>query len=153
MVQSITKQVFLMEKIMIFEILGEPMGKQRPKFTRIGNFTRAYTPKETVNYENWVKLSYQNFGGEYFGDVELSAIILATMPIPKSWSIKKRNKAKEGEIPPKIKPDCDNIAKIILDALNGIAYDDDKQIVELIVKKEYGEEPKVIVELKKFEKK
>lgn len=135
---------------MIFEILGEPMGKQRPRFARMGKFTKAYTPKETINYENWVKLSYANFGGEHFGDSGLSVKIVAKLSIPKSWSMTKRNKAKDGEIAPKIKPDCDNIAKIICDALNGIAYDDDKQIVELIVEKRYAEEPKVIVEIKKI---
>ena len=135
---------------MIFEILGEPMGKQRPKFARIGNFTRTYTPKETVNYENLVKLSYQNFGGEHFGSVPLKVQITAKFPIPKSFSKKKHEMAADGELRPTTKPDCDNIAKIICDALNGIAYDDDKQIVELLVVKEYTERPRVIVEIKKF---
>lgn len=134
---------------MIFEILGEPMGKQRPKFARVGNFTRTYTPKETVNYENWVKLSYQNFGGENFGDTPLKVQITAKYPIPKSFSKKKHEMAIDGEIRPTTKPDCDNIAKIICDALNGIAYDDDKQIVELLVVKEYAERPRVVVEIKK----
>ena len=135
---------------MIFEILGEPMGKQRPKFARIGNFTRTYTPKETVNYENWVKLSYQNFGGENFGDVTLKVQITAKYPIPKSFSKKKHEMAVDGEIRPTTKPDCDNIAKIICDALNGIAYDDDKQIVSLNICKKYAETPKVIVQIEKF---
>lgn len=135
---------------MIFEILGEPMGKQRPKFARIGNFTRTYTPKETVNYENWVKLSYQNFGGEHFGNLPLKVQITAKFPIPKSFSKKKHEQAIDGEIRPTTKPDCDNIAKIICDALNGIAYDDDKQIVSLNVCKKYSETPKVIVQIEKF---
>lgn len=135
---------------MIFEILGEPIGKQRPKFARIGNFTRTYTPKETVNYENWVKLSYQNFGGENFGDAPLKVQITAKYPIPKSFSKKKHEMAVDGEIRPTTKPDCDNIAKIICDALNGIAYTDDKQIVSLNVCKKYAETPKVIVQIDKF---
>lgn len=135
---------------MIFEIAGEPMGKQRPRFVRVGNFTRTYTPKETVNYENWVKLSYQNFGGENYGDMPLKVEITAKFPIPKSYSKKKHEQAIDGQIRPTIKPDCDNIAKVICDALNGIAYTDDKQIVELIVRKEYAENPKVIVEIEKF---
>lgn len=135
---------------MIFEISGEPMGKQRPKFARIGNFTRAYTPKETVSYENWVKMCYQNFGGEHFGSEVLKVEIDARFPIPKSFSKKKHEQAKDGEIRPSVKPDCDNIAKIILDALNGIAFDDDKQVVELKINKTYDEIPKVIVKIEKF---
>ena len=46
-------------------------------------------------------------------------------------------------IRPAKKPDCDNIAKIILDSLNGIAYADDKQIISLSVEKYYGDTPKV----------
>lgn len=135
---------------MIFEILGEPMGKQRPKFARIGNFTRTYTPKETVNYENWVKLSYQNFGGENFGDAPLKVQITAKYPIPKSFSKKKHEMAVDGEIRPTTKPDIDNCCKIILDALNGIAFDDDKQIVELTAIKKYSDSPRVIVQIDRF---
>lgn len=51
----------------------------------------------------------------------------------------------QGKILPTKKPDCDNIAKIICDALNGVAYDDDKQIVALKVTKIYSDEPRVIV--------
>lgn len=54
----------------------------------------------------------------------------------------------ENEISPTIKPDTDNIAKSILDSLNGIAYKDDKQIVSLKVDKYYSEIPSVSVEIK-----
>ena len=43
------------------------------------------------------------------------------------------------------KPDCDNIAKIILDSLNGVLYDDDKQITSIIVYKKYSENPNVTI--------
>ena len=45
------------------------------------------------------------------------------------------------------KIDCDNLAKIILDSLNGIAYKDDAQVCELLVSKYYGDEPRVEVKL------
>ena len=50
-------------------------------------------------------------------------------------------------IKPTKKPDADNIVKIICDALNGVAYKDDTQVVELDFKKVYGEFEKVIVEI------
>ena len=53
----------------------------------------------------------------------------------------------KGDLRPIKKPDCDNIAKIILDALNGIAFHDDSQIVTLEVFKYYSERPKVYVDI------
>ena len=47
-----------------------------------------------------------------------------------------------------IKPDTDNIAKSILDSLNGIAYLDDKQVIKLVVEKYYAEVPSVSIEIK-----
>lgn len=54
----------------------------------------------------------------------------------------------DNKIYPTVKPDTDNIAKSILDALNGIAYNDDKQVVTLIVQKWYAEVPSVSVMIK-----
>jgi Holliday junction resolvase RusA-like endonuclease len=53
-----------------------------------------------------------------------------------------------GEYPHTKKPDCDNMAKICLDALNGVAYHDDAQITNLIISKHYGENAKVKVTIK-----
>lgn len=74
----------------------------------------------------------------------LVADITAYYQMPKT-SATKALKMVSGEIRPVVKPDLDNVAKIVLDSLNGIAYADDKQIVELRVKKVYGSEPKVEV--------
>ena len=52
-----------------------------------------------------------------------------------------------GKERPTRKPDFDNIGKIICDALNGIAYRDDAQIVDALVRKFYSDTPRVIVEI------
>ena len=67
--------------------------------------------------------------------------------VPKSDSKLKKQTKLVGEIRPTTKPDCDNLAKSILDSLNGLAYQDDKQVVELEVKKFYAEQPEVKVKL------
>lgn len=127
-----------------FEIPGKPAGKGRPRFMRNGH---TYTPDETTEYENLVRLSYKiNTHGVKL-DGEIKASIVAVFPVPKSDSKKKRAQKLEGLIRPTVKPDCDNIAKIVLDSLNHIAYDDDSQVVSLEVQKKYGEEPKTIVTL------
>lgn len=131
-----------------FEIVGEPQGKGRPRFSTRGGFVKTYTPEKTASYENFVKLCYLNkYKGQKL-DGEIIAEIIAYFSIPKSFSKKKRLEAIEGKIKPTKKPDTDNIAKTILDSLNGIAFEDDKQIVALLVNKLYGEEAKVVVTLK-----
>ena len=73
--------------------------------------------------------------------------IEAYFPIPTAFSKKKAVEASEGKICPQKKPDADNIAKIICDALNEVAYKDDTQIIELTIVKKYAKEPKVRVTL------
>lgn len=132
----------------IFKIQGEPMGKGRPRFTKVG---RTYTPKETSNYENWVKLCFkETYPYATPTEERLRVYIDAFFTIPKSFSKKKKELAYDALISPTKKPDCDNIAKIILDALNGIAYKDDKQVVKLQVNKYYSEQPCVIVQIMDF---
>lgn len=125
-------------------IPGKPMGKQRPRMTRSGI---AYTPKETVSYENLVKYEYTQQGGKYF-EGNVAVTIVASFEVPKSVSKKKREQMLEpGGIRPTKKPDLDNIAKIICDSLNGIAYHDDSQVVDLTVRKYYAEKPEVYVRI------
>ena len=121
-------------------IPGEPKAKARPRMsTKTG---RAYTPQDTVNYENWVKLCYQDQGKEYL-EGELVATINAYYGIPKSTSKKKTTLMLNDEIKPTKKPDLDNIVKAILDSLNGLAYKDDSQVVKVISEKFYSEQPRV----------
>ncbi len=132
-----------------FTVYGTPVGKGRPKFSTVNGHAVAYTPKKTANYETLVLLAYQQkYGGQSFDkDVKLKADITAFFSIPKSTSKKKREEIFRGNIKPTKKPDCDNIAKVVLDALNKVAYYDDSQIVRLTVQKLYSDEPCVIVHI------
>lgn len=136
------------DKEVKFTVPGKPFGKQRPRMSRRGKFTTTYTPKETVEYENLVKLSYYNStdGAKLKGAIK--AEIKGVFPIPKSTSNKQKEKMLSGEIKYTKKLDCDNMAKCVLDALNNIAYDDDSQIYDLKVTKEYGDNPRVEIKLK-----
>lgn len=128
-----------------FTILGKPASKGRPRFSTAGGYARSYTPAKTIEYENLVRMEWEKSGAKKLEGV-IFATINAYFPIPKSVSKKKR-KELDGAFYTK-KPDCDNIAKIILDALNGIAYDDDSQIACLSVMKLYdADETKVMVTL------
>ena len=130
---------------MQFTVYGEPVAKGRPKFSRQGNFVRSYTPTKTTNYENLVKLSYaeacRGLNNPLEGEVSMR--IDAFFSIPKSTSKKKRELMNTGLINHTKRPDADNIAKAICDALNKVAYADDSQIVHLEVNKYYSDIPRV----------
>lgn len=116
-------------------VTGKIRGKARPRVCR----GHAFTPKDTVEYENLVRDCYQEQDGRYL-EGSIRALIIAYYKIPKSYSKKRVQAIREGLEKPKKKPDADNIGKIILDSLNGIAYKDDSQIIDLRIKKEYTEE-------------
>lgn len=136
-----------MAEIVRFSVLGEPVGKGRPRFARVGDSVKTYTPRETQAYEERVRTAYRAVGGQNLGDRALGVRIVAYNPIPASASKARRYSMAHGFEAPTKKPDCDNILKIICDALNRCAYDDDKQIVSALVIKKYAELPRVEVTL------
>ena len=138
---------------MFFEVPGTPRGKQRPRVVRQNGRTISFTPDQTVQYENLVRWCYKTAENSkrFPDDMPLKVIINAYYEIPKSASKKKRAQMLDGELRPTKKPDADNIAKIICDALNGIAYRDDAQVVTCIINKRYSEEPSVSVEIEEIE--
>lgn len=125
---------------MRFTIPGEPCAKGRPRFSRQGPFVRTYTPAKTANYENLVVLEYQNAGGRMHEGM-ISMTVRTFFPIPKSASKKLRGQMLSGAVRPTKKPDGSNVLKAVEDALNGIAYRDDSQIVTSHIEKWYSDEP------------
>lgn len=128
-----------------FTVWGEPKGKGRPRFTKVGNYTKTYTPADTVAYENLVKLEYQSqcTNVKFEKKSILDMRIMAYYAIPRSASKKKQAQMRERLLRPAKKPDNDNIMKVIADSLNKIAYDDDSQIVDIMVRKFYSDRPRV----------
>lgn len=126
---------------MKFIVEGKPQGKARPRVVqnRYTGKSVAYTPQNTGNYEDLIRWSYKAAGGEYMGEMVLQVNIQAFYPIPKAFSKAKRIAVNNGILRPTSKPDCDNIVKVVLDALNGVAYYDDKQVVSVSCNKYYGE--------------
>ena len=131
---------------MIIELTipGNPQGKQRPKAKRMGQFTGIYTPEKTVNYETYLK---ELFVAKYPDFMPLAGPLMlqftAYVSIPTSTSQKRKALMLEGGIIPEKKPDIDNILKIIMDALESVAYKRDSQIAIVIISKLYSERPRV----------
>ena len=119
----------------VFVIPGVARGKQRPRATRTG---RVYTPKQTVNQEAYIKMlaaTAMRGLAPFVGPLEATFSI--SVAIPKSFTRQQRKLIDEGNLYPTSKPDIDNVVKLLCDAMNGIVYADDKQIVDLYVSKIY----------------
>ena len=135
-----------MKHLYEFTVHGEPVAKGRPRFARRGKFVQTYTPQKTISYESLVRMAFQQVyphGEPITGAIKMMVIVFKEPP--KSWSKKKRDQAIFGLIQPTGKPDCDNYGKIVLDALNSIAYVDDSQVIQLFVEKKYCNESRVFV--------
>lgn len=133
-----------------FTVPGQPKGKARARTVRRGEQIFSYTPEGTVLYENLIKTCYlQDAGHVLFNDGQPLAVdIIAFYGVPKSYSKKKKQEMLDGQLYPTKKPDIDNIAKCVLDALNKLAYRDDTQVVELHMEKHYDQIPRVEVEIR-----
>lgn len=130
-----------------FIYYGEAVGKGRPRYSTQGGYVHTYTPKKTKEFESAIQNAFLS---EYTGarpvypeGKVLYAEILIGVSVPKSYSKRKREDCLLGNIAPTKKPDIDNIIKSIFDALNGLAYEDDSQIIQVYAHKKYSDEPYV----------
>ena len=122
-----------------FQVEGDPKGKGRPRFSRVGNFTKVYTDKQTLTYEAMIAtFAKQAMGGTELLKTPVSVFLYVRLPVPQSYSKKRRDACLSGLEKPCKKPDIDNIAKTYLDAMNGVIFVDDTQVIDLHVKKLYS---------------
>lgn len=106
--------------------LDEVMACPRPRHMRNGH---TYMPTEYTAYKRRVAEAYRAAGGEHMGAAPVAVTIDVMRELPGS-----RPKRVSAE-PDTVRPDVDNIAKAVMDALNGVAYEDDSQVVSLSVLK------------------
>ena len=127
------------------ELQGPPQGKGRPRFVRATG--HVYTPTETRMYENDLrKQGFATMGQKKPIIGPVAVFVEALFPIPASWSMRQHDRALAGAILPTGRPDVDNLLKI-LDALNGVVWFDDKQIVTATIKKRYSNNPALVVKV------
>lgn len=129
-----------MREPVTFEIPGKPQAKQSMRVARIGGAIRTYQPQEVLNYHGRVATFARLAIKEPLeGAVRLSLQVVVMTPA--SWS-KKRKAVLNRAV---VRPDVDNVCKALMDGLNGVAWIDDKQVVELNVNKAYGNRDAVVV--------
>lgn len=137
-----------MSAAVYFVVHGKPVGKGRPRATSRGGFVRMYTDAKTLGFEAAVADEARVAMGplEVF-TTPMQMQMSAYYPIPKSWSKRKRQQAVDGDIHPGVKPDLDNVFKAVMDALNGVVYADDSQVINLTATKRYSTDPRCEVYL------
>ena len=132
-----------------FTITGKPKGKQRPRFFR----GHAVTPKETRQYEKHIKECYESQTNERVVyelpvSVRMNIYVKPPKTINKKYvNVEMKKKMLNNEIPPQGKSDIDNVIKIVLDGLQGVAFKDDIQVYETRKRKWYSVNERVEVEL------
>ena len=121
---------------------GEPRGKGRPRFGRTYSGTPCtYTDGRTRAEEERIRLLSMASRPPVPLVGPLYLVVVARMPVPQSFSATRRAQALQGRLHPTGRPDVDNVAKLVLDALNGLYWRDDAQIVEMAASKAYGLTP------------
>lgn len=132
---------------MTFTVHIEPKAQRRARHANRGKFSVTYKDKgQRLAEDKLIALMFEHrpskpLQGPLFLQVD------AYLPIPKSKPKKWLTEAQEGIVRPTTKPDCSNLVKNIEDVMNGIFYEDDKQIVELVVRKFYSKNPRWVISL------
>lgn len=129
-------------------IPGEPIAKARPRMTKHGH---TYTPKRTVDYERMVQTLFHAEHGNLMLEGPIMLQLDLYFGIPKGRSKAARERMEHGLERPCKRPDIDNCMKAVCDALNGIAYKDDSQIVAAVIQKFWADEPRVVVTIEELD--
>ena len=125
-----------------FIVPGVPVAKGRARMTRAGF---AYTPGKTRDWEAHVRFAASQ-AAEYAPYKEAVGVeIIFALPVPRSFSAKRKAAALRGDLHPAKRPDIDNLGKAVMDAMNAVVYEDDRQIVNLRLRKVYAEVPETRV--------
>lgn len=135
--------------IIHFHIDGTPVPKKRPRFSTRNGFVQSYTVKETRDYEDHVRsIASTAMGSSEPLETPVGVYLYMRLPIPKSHSKKRLEACLSGLEKPIKKPDIDNLAKSLLDGMNGVVFKDDSQIVSLHCTKVYASEAGVDIMVK-----
>lgn len=128
-----------------FVVPGRPQGKGRPRAALVNGKIRMYTPNNTAQYENTIAWCWKSAakGKKFAAPVRIE--IIAYFEVPKSYPKKRAELCRNNVLRPSCKPDGDNILKAVADALNGLAYDDDKDISDFAVSKRFGYPERLLV--------
>jgi Holliday junction resolvase RusA-like endonuclease len=136
---------------LVVELPGPPRGRHemaRIIWPRGGKpFAQIHLDSKTVRYmRSLAKAARVAMGSRPILDCPVAVGVLATMPIPQSWTKREQADALAGIIIPRCKPDWDNIGKMC-DAFKGIVWTDDALVADGTIIKQYGQTPSLRIEI------
>lgn len=134
-----------------FVIPGQPIPQGRPRAGKNKGRLIMYDPNESKEYKQYVSLIAKHYAPKNLYKDNLKMVIKIYRQIPKSTTKKDRALFLAGIKRPVTKPDTSNYVKGIEDALNGIIYKDDSQIVDLYAAKYYSDNPRVEILIKEID--
>lgn len=128
-----------------FSVKGDPVPQPRPRVTTRGGFGRAYVPSShPVHRYRAAVADAAKAAGATVSDDAVSVELTFLFERPKSH----RNKSGVKKDAPKLPaPDCDNLAKAVLDSLTCVCWHDDRQVARLTVSKSYAQESATLVQV------
>ncbi len=133
-----------------FTIPGTAVPQGRPIFTARGERRWAVDPPRSREYKAKVRACALRACKPKVITGAVRLLVQEYRPIPRSWSRQKQEAAREGRIYPTTRPDFDNIIKAITDALNGVLWEDDRQVIDGRIQQFYSDEPRVVVEVEEI---
>lgn len=128
---------------------GEPVPQGRPRFNRYTG--KAYDPEKSRKYKALVKRMAKKVAPQTPVTCPVGMTILIFRSIPKSFTKKQHAAIENDKLRPITKPDVSNVVKGIEDALNGVWYADDSQIIFSFSAKQYSSEPRVEIRMETWE--
>jgi Holliday junction resolvase RusA-like endonuclease len=137
-----------------FVVHGDPVPKARARVVQNKKTGRmyAFTPKKTLEYEELIRGVASSFRPVELMEGPIVLGLRVYRRIPKSFSKKKSLAAEAGQIRPDTRPDMDNYLKAVKDALQGVIWKNDSQIVEYDnMGKYYSFDPRAEIEVREWE--
>jgi Holliday junction resolvase RusA-like endonuclease len=134
-----------------FTVYGEPVAQGRPRATMINGHIRMYDPKKSRDFKDYVRLVASEHRPEKLLEGPISLVVKVYKPTLKSFSKKKKAAAEAGQLRPTSKPDVSNYLKLIEDALTGVIWKDDSQIIDCSISKYYSETPRTEIQIKEMD--
>jgi Holliday junction resolvase RusA-like endonuclease len=134
-----------------FTVYGEPVAQGRPRATMIDGHIRMYDPKKSRDFKDYVRLVASEHRPEKLREGPISLVVKVYKPTLKSFSKKKKAAAEAGQLRPTSKPDVSNYLKLIEDALTGVIWKDDSQIIDCSISKYYSETPRTEIQIKEMD--
>lgn len=133
-----------------FVVYGEPVAQGRPKASTQTGFVKMYDPKKSRDYKDYVRLAAAEHAPPKLLEGPLGVMVTAYRSMPKSFSKRKAANAEAGLVYPITKPDADNYLKGVKDALKGVMWVDDSQVVDAYARKRYSFRPRIEVKIRQI---